>query len=543
MISYWQRSREIIQSIVEKGKQSVYKLSEQTGIPKSSVYRHLKGILKRKRCPESEFWETALGRQFLSRLVIAVLYDFCIKGGIGAERASDFLKRMGIDSHVGVSPTALRGKLKEIEELLVEYQGIQEKEQCKNNKTQEIIAAGDETFFNGMILLVLMDLSSGYLLLEEEADDRTYETWNQKAQARLNEIGLRVRHFVSDRAKALIKLGVDGFGCEKVGSDLFHGQYEISKWLGAQLHRKLSQTKNKIEDLKKSISSLRQRNKDEDLIKAEEKTLIEQEACLQCHQENHDDYHTELQNISLSVHPFNESNGEAQTTEDVVKRLQACADEFTEIAASVSISNSRDALGKFTRQIEDIASNVGVWWVWVKENLTQYDLNQTTQEWVTSLLLPVFYWHRQMERTKNPVMKASYKKAWEKALNAWRAHHLLHNLSDEEIEHWKAWAIWMVEKFQRTSSAVEGRNGWLSQMYCNGRSLKTLRLKAMTVIHNFDLRRASGTTSAERLFDKKFPDLFEWTLERVGALPLARERRKDHDYNRLNLQNCPALSG
>lgn len=542
-MSYWQRSRKIIQAIVENGKQSVYKLSEQTGIPKSSIYRHLKGLLKRTRCPESEFWETALGRQFLSRLVIAVLYDFCIKGGIGAERASDFFKRMGIDSHVGVSPTALRGKLKEIEELLVEYQNIQEKQQCKSNKAQEIIAAGDETFFNGMILLVLIDLSSGYLLLEEEAEDRTYETWNQKAQARLNEIGLRVRHFVSDRAKALIKLGADGFGCEKVGSDLFHGQYEISKWLGVQLHRKLSQTKNKIEDLKKSISSLRQRNKDEDIIKAAEKTLLEQEGCLQCHQENHDDYHTELQKVSLSVHPFNESNGEAQTTEDVVKRLQACTDEFTEIAASVSISDSRDSLGKFTRQIEDIASNVGVWWVWVRENLTQYNLNQATQEWVTYLLLPVFYWYRQMEKTKNPVMKASYKKAWQEALNAWQAYQLSHILSDEEIEHWKAWAIWMVEKFQRTSSAVEGRNGWLSQMYCNGRSLSTRRLKAITAIHNFDTRRADGTTSAERLFDKKFPDLFEWTLERVGSLPMPRERRKGSVFNPLNLQDCPALSG
>ena len=412
MMNYWQRSRKIIESIIEKGKQSVYKLSEQTGIPKSSVYRHLKGILKRKRCPESEFWETALGRQFLSRLVIAVLYDFCIKGGIGAERASDFFKRIGIDSHVGVSPTALRGKLKEIEESLVEYQNIQEKQQCKSNKVQEIIAAGDETFFNGMILLVLMDLSSGYLLLEEEAEDRTYETWNQKAQARLNEIGLHVRHFVSDRAKALIKLGMDGFGCEKVGSDLFHAQYEISKWLGVQLHRKLSQTKNKIENLKKSISTLRQRNKDEDIIKAAEKTLSEYKACLQCHQENHDDYHATLQKVSLSVHPFNESNSEVQTTEDVVKRLQACTDEFTEIATSVSISDSRDSLGKFTRQIKDIASNVGLWWVWVKENLNQYNLNQATQEWVKYLLLPVFYWYRQMERTKNPVMKASYKKAW-----------------------------------------------------------------------------------------------------------------------------------
>ena len=128
-------------------------------------------------------------------------------------------------------------------------------------------------------------------------------------------------------------------------------------------------------------------------------------------------------------------------------------------------------------------------------------------------------------------------------MNAWRAHPLLHVLSDEEIEHWKNWAIWMVEKFQRASSAVEGRNGWLSQMYCNGKSLNTLRLKALTVIHNFDLFRADGTTSAERLFDKKFLDLFEWTLERVGALPLPRESRKEPVSNPLNLQDCPALSG
>ena len=39
MINYWQPSRKIIESIIEKVKQSVYKLSEQTGIPKSSVYR------------------------------------------------------------------------------------------------------------------------------------------------------------------------------------------------------------------------------------------------------------------------------------------------------------------------------------------------------------------------------------------------------------------------------------------------------------------------------------------------------------------------
>jgi hypothetical protein len=79
-------------------------------------------LLKRNRYPESEFWETEAGLKFLCRLVFAVLYEFCIKSGVGVERASGFFKRIRIGTHVGVSPTALRGQLKKIEELLIEYQ-------------------------------------------------------------------------------------------------------------------------------------------------------------------------------------------------------------------------------------------------------------------------------------------------------------------------------------------------------------------------------------------------------------------------------------
>jgi len=60
-MNYWQRSRKIIQAIIENGKQSVYKLSEQTGIPKSSIYRLLKGILKETSAQNLNFgrpqWE------------------------------------------------------------------------------------------------------------------------------------------------------------------------------------------------------------------------------------------------------------------------------------------------------------------------------------------------------------------------------------------------------------------------------------------------------------------------------------------------------
>jgi hypothetical protein len=55
----------------------------------------------------------------------------------------------------------------------------------------------------------------------------------------------------------------------------------------------------------------------------------------------------------------------------------------------------------------------------------------------------------------------------------------------------------MSANYQRTSSAVEGRNGYLSQRHYANRGFSAQSLKVLTIIHNFDLRRADGTTAAQ----------------------------------------------
>jgi len=55
---------------------------------------------------------------------------------------------------------------------------------------------------------------------------------------------------------------------------------------------------------------------------------------------------------------------------------------------------------------------------------------------------------------------------------------------------------------QRTSSAVEGRNGYLSRLHHSHRGFTEQTLKVLTVIHNFDLKRDDDTTAAQRLFGK-----------------------------------------
>jgi hypothetical protein len=54
----------------------------------------------------------------------------------------------------------------------------------------------------------------------------------------------------------------------------------------------------------------------------------------------------------------------------------------------------------------------------------------------------------------------------------------------------------------------------------NGRRLTGRRLKALTVIHNYGIKRDDGITAAMRLLDAERADLFSWRLDKMGKLPL-----------------------
>jgi hypothetical protein len=85
----------------------------------------------------------------------------------------------------------------------------------------------------------------------------------------------------------------------------------------------------------------------------------------------------------------------------------------------------------------------------------------------------------------------------------------------------------LAEVFQRSSSNVEGRNGYLSLRNHEIRGLEHPRKRAcLTVIHNFLLTRPSGTTAAERFVGQKPRLMLAVILESV-ELPLRPSVRRD----------------
>jgi hypothetical protein len=147
-------------------------------------------------------------------------------------------------------------------------------------------------------------------------------------------------------------------------------------------------------------------------------------------------------------------------------------------------------------------------------------------QWADELLLPLMYWHEQRRRTRCPGQKAQIALVLQAVEEAFERHACTRQLTPELLAGWKAWAAEHAKAFQRASSAVEGRNGYLSQMQHNHRGLPTRRYQVWTVLHNFDCRAADGTTPASRFFRRSFPDLFERVLSQIDELPRPRQRRQ-----------------
>jgi hypothetical protein len=145
--------------------------------------------------------------------------------------------------------------------------------------------------------------------------------------------------------------------------------------------------------------------------------------------------------------------------------------------------------------------------------------------WVEAHLLPLLYWEQQVLRTRCPRRKAKLTEALQAVQAAFEGHPLTAQLSPEELGGWKAWAADYTKTFQRASSAVEGRNGLLSQMHHNQRGLPKRRYKVWSALHNFDCRAADGSTPASRFFRREFPNLFETVFAQIDELPRSRNRQ------------------
>jgi hypothetical protein len=233
-----------------------------------------------------------------------------------------------------------------------------------------------------------------------------------------------------------------------------------------------------------------------------------------------------LANVSRILHLWRLADSTRQTSKEVKEQLGAELEAIETLLEANGLPMKQDTLAKVRKQLTGISALIDLWWQTVHQDLAQMAIAPKGTQWADEFLLPLMYWQEQLRRTRCPGHKAQVALVLQAVAEAFERHPCTQQLTAEVLAGWKAWAGEHARAFQRASSALERRNGSLSQMQHNHRGLPMRRYQVWTVLHNLDGRAADGTAPASRFFRRSCPDLFESVLSQINELPMPRQRRQ-----------------
>lgn len=381
---------------------------------------------------------------------------------------------------------------------------------CEN---KALHLGGDETFFDTAQFLILMELTSGFIFTEALVKDRTESTW-KKHTDKFFIFFKNIASFISDGGKVLVNLGKS---IGNNGMDLFHILQDMRRLFATKFNSKRRALIAQLNKLKKNTQIAQ-----EDKL-AHESAIEKKLKVLDWGQKT---YREGLFAISILVHPF-KNICEINSSND----LQVHLNEYVIILESVKMAceiNDKDGLiARIKNRVDPLSTLNDLWHSWVIASLESKTDDEVTREWANNVLLPYYYWLWQLKKSKRKKrLRLYYQQVV--AIACERLH--AHPLTQEKLtRYWINWAQAMARKYQRTTSAIEGRNARLSHYYFSTRGVKSSHVNSLTVLHNFWITRDDGTSAAKRLCGLDPPDLFEWLLERMKTIPLPRRRMQIND--------------
>jgi Family of unknown function (DUF6399) len=307
---------------------------------------------------------------------------------------------------------------------------------------------------------------------------------------------------------------------------MFPLRHDLAKGYALAIFGRLRQAQQALEQARQRLESLQVSQTDHYQFQKAQSSVEACEASVQHWQGVSSAWRQHLSNLSRIMHPWRLVDATRQTSQAVAYQLQAALQALETLLETHGLPVKTDLLDKVRKQLAGISALVDLWWQTVRQDLDQIAM---TPKWTTGaeeLLLPLLYWQEQLSRTRCSGQKAQIALVLQVVQEAFERHPCTRQLTSEVLASWQAWAGEHARAFQRASSAVEGRNGYLSQMQHNHRGLPMRRYQVWTVLHNFDGRAADGTTPASRFFRRSFPDLFESVLSQIDELPMPRQRRQ-----------------
>jgi len=539
--SQWSRddvSNKVIAFTNRKEELSQRDFARQNGVPRTTLQHWLNRLDTIDADPALIiFLESPAGVDFLHLLIQALHFEFTKVGCASIHNICNFLKICKLSNFVAASYGTHQKISNQMDLMLGKFGDTEQSYLAKQMPKKRITLCEDETF-HPQVCLVGIEPVSNFIVLEKYADDRSGKTWNEAVAKGLENLPVQVVQSTSDEGKGLINHTISGLKAHH-SPDLFHVLYEISKGTSVALgsavrnaekdHEKSKKATQNASDNQEKYDCLEKRpvgrrpNFEKKIAFAREKEE-NAEATLEKARFNQDNTTKAKKKISKAYHPYDPLTGKKQDPSTVSRNLEESFNQIR-VAADSLADRCKKRIEKAWRVTEKMTATVAFFFYMVGSIVEELDLPADKQELMHSFLIPGFYLQKVAEKEKDPDIQEDIRHKSQELLSILKDRTgVLSNCSNIEVACMERRARECAGLFQRSSSCVEGRNAQLSLRHHGMHRLSDQKLKALTVIHNYYLRRPDGTTAAERFYENKPNDIFEWLLKNM-ALP-ARPRSK-----------------
>jgi len=484
-----------------------------------------------------EFLECPVGIAFLHKIIMAAHYEFCKKGSASIHNVGNFLKKSGLEPFVGTSYSTQRNVANNMDKSIIEFGEYEQKRLAVEMPEKWITLCEDETF-HPAICMVAIEAISNFIILEEYVEKRDANTWNKVVSKALKGLPVKVIQVASDEAKGLISHTEKGLGAHH-SPDVFHVQQEIGKGTSGalagtvkkiekQVEAAVKQTQKKIQ-IKEQYDNQPKRPRgrrphfEEKIAEASEQER-QAKSALDTARQNQETVKQAKQEIGKCYHPYNPETGEKQEAKKMSELLES---NFEKIDSAITELSDRckKRVNKAHRVVNDMVASIAFFFIMIDQYMDNMKISKLERQIMDDYLIPGFYLKQIARKEKDEIRKGVISEKSKELLSILSdPNGPLSGYSDEKKDALERIAKDCANIFQRSSSCVEGRNAQLSLRHHGIHRLSVLHLSAQTVVHNYSIKKRDGTTPAERFFEAKHNDLFEWLLDHMDYPVRPRKR-------------------
>lgn len=465
-----------------------------------------------------EFIQTPGGQKFLNRLIASAF--MAIRYGHGGIRSlQEFLQLSKLDNFVASSTGALHSYVVRSEKHIVAFGANQEMLLAQNLKQRKITVGLDEMFRGRQPCLVAIEIVSGYILLEKFTDNRSAETWTREMKPKLAKLNIQIDQVVSDLCGG-IRACAKGLGAVH-SPDIFHAQQEITKATSASLASQEEAFKTAFDDADKKLQKAIQKHGEH----AEKSKKVRMMRNLrgvgyEARKERRRKVRAAKKELGRTHHPISLQTGKLQTAESGRDAFDKQLTIIEECAKEADLSLScMNRLAKARRAFNGIWEYLAYFLIFVAAYMRDLKLTPEQELFFKDVVFPLSYvnsiWRRlpKKDREELQPLREKLEKEFEYG-----------QYSKNEKAEWMIKGKECAERFQRSTSCVEGRNGVLSLYHHRFCRLNPRSCQALTVIHNFHLKRRDGRTAATRFFGGDHESLFKSLVMNV-CIPAKPKKR------------------